>query len=379
MKVETLNTAEEFENLKDEWNILLENSPSNNLCLTWEWMYTWWKHYNKGKKLFIVKVSDDEGRLLGLAPLCIKEDNLYHFASLKVLTYLGTEEVCSDYVDFIVCKSQYEEVLKIILDYIEKQSHRWHYALLSDISESSTSFKRIIEVLKAQKADYIIYDASTCPYIALPESYEAYTHGLSKNMRYNLRRKTRDIEKKYNATFSVFETSDDLEKAMENLLELHQKRRQMIGDKGDFIQDRMIAFHKEISRIFNEKGILKIYSLDIDGKPVAMIYGFRYGNKFFDYQTGMDPEFERESVGTVLLGHCIRDSIEAGLKEFDFLRGAEPYKFRWTKTSVKTINIILTAESRRGKSYIAVKSLLRRAKYMAKKDITLHGLTGKDD
>jgi len=367
MIVETLRTTEEFKNLREDWTILLQKSASDSLCLTWEWMDTWWKHYRTDKSLYIIKVSDDNGALLGLAPLCITDDHVYHIASLTILSFMGSGEVCSDFLDFIILKGEEQKVLEIILEHIKKHSNLWHFAILNDVSESSPSYKMILDILQSQGSAYLINEGSTCPYIELPDTYESYTKSLSRNMRYNLKRKTRNIEKNFNAKFTIVDNSVNLEKAMDNVIELHKKRRAMIGDSGNFVRDRLLAFHRDIAPIFKEKNILRMYTLDIQKKPVAAIYGFRYCGKFYDYQTGMDPKFAKHSVGTVLLGHCIRDSIENGLKVFDFMRGAEPYKFRWTKTSTKTVNIIITSsESHRGQSYIAARTIFRRVKKLAK-------------
>jgi CelD/BcsL family acetyltransferase involved in cellulose biosynthesis len=37
----------------------------------------------------------------------------------------------------------------------------------------------------------------------------------------------------------------------------------------------------------------------------------------------------------------IKYAIEKGLREFDFLRGEEPYKFHWTESSRKYINSVM--------------------------------------
>ena len=39
-----VENPEGFRGLQEEWNELLESSTSNCLFLTWEWLYTWWRH-----------------------------------------------------------------------------------------------------------------------------------------------------------------------------------------------------------------------------------------------------------------------------------------------------------------------------------------------
>src|SRR5437867_2771593 len=54
--IETIKEPEGFERLKQEWNELLQNSTSDCLFLTWEWLWSWWKHLAEGRKLFIITV-----------------------------------------------------------------------------------------------------------------------------------------------------------------------------------------------------------------------------------------------------------------------------------------------------------------------------------
>src|SRR5262249_15622333 len=68
--------------------------------------------------------------------------------------------------------------------------------------------------------------------------------------------------------------------------------------------------------------------LHVEGAPRAALYGLCHGDRFAFYQSGHEPAWRPRSVGTVLLGHVLRHCHAAGLREFDFLRGSEPYKFR---------------------------------------------------
>jgi CelD/BcsL family acetyltransferase involved in cellulose biosynthesis len=69
--------------------------------------------------------------------------------------------------------------------------------------------------------------------------------------------------------------------------------------------------------------------LEADGAPRAVWYGFRFGQMDWYYQSGRDPEWERQSVGFVLLTHTIRQAFDDGMLEYRLLRGGEEYKSRF--------------------------------------------------
>ena len=66
-----------------------------------------------------------------------------------------------------------------------------------------------------------------------------------------------------------------------------------------------------------------------DGAPVACWYGFRFAQIDWYYQSGRDPDWERQSVGFVMLAHTIREAFDGGMLEYRLLRGGEGYKDRF--------------------------------------------------
>jgi len=72
---------EDFVGMKDKWNELLEGSSTNDVFLTWEWMFSWWNTFkDDGKKLHILVGKDSQGRFIGIAPWYVERRN-YLFGS----------------------------------------------------------------------------------------------------------------------------------------------------------------------------------------------------------------------------------------------------------------------------------------------------------
>src|SRR5947207_293111 len=62
---------------------------------------------------------------------------------------------------------------------------------------------------------------------------------------------------------------------------------------------------------------------------VAAWYGVRFGGAESYYQSGRDPDWERSSVGLVLLAHTMEQAMNDGMGEYRLLRGGETYKDRF--------------------------------------------------
>src|SRR2546430_12209639 len=72
VSVERIKDPAAFEALREEWDALLEASPSQCLFLTWEWLYTWWKHLGGDRSLCIITArSGDE--LVAIAPFALRQ------------------------------------------------------------------------------------------------------------------------------------------------------------------------------------------------------------------------------------------------------------------------------------------------------------------
>ena len=103
---------------------------------------------------------------------------------------------------------------------------------------------------------------------------------------------------------------------------------------------KYVDFHKRISSLFLERDWLRLYFLANDNHAIAVIYCFKYRNKYFYYQSGRDLNYAKYRVGLVLINEVVREAIEEGAELFDFLSGNELYKFRWAQSINKNIRIL---------------------------------------
>jgi CelD/BcsL family acetyltransferase involved in cellulose biosynthesis len=112
------------------------------------------------------------------------------------------------------------------------------------------------------------------------------------------------------------------------LLDLHRRRWQARDEPG-MLSGPLEPFHREVVRRFQTNGLLRLYALYLDDAPAAAFYGFATPRRTVFYVGGFDPRFERFSPGMLVIAHAIQRALVEGAAEFDFLRGAEAYKYRW--------------------------------------------------
>ena len=195
-------------------------------------------------------------------------------------------------------------------------------------------------------------ESACCPYALLPDNWESYIDSLSKNTRYNIRRKMRKLDKNFNVNFYRWSDTDTLAFAMGRLAELHRKRWEQEGIVHSFSDLKFTEFHHEVARKFHEQGLLRLYVLELNETIAAMLYCFKYGGKLFYYQSGFDPEYSEYGVGTVLFARAIQAAIGEHIREFDFLRGYHRYKYDWANGERSTVRLAIRRNNLPGAVYV---------------------------
>jgi len=325
--------------LKDTWNDILVKSKNNDIFSTWEWLSIWWRHFGEGRKLRILLILDNN-KIVAVAPLTWSKYNILHFGNLTKIEFIGSPQ--SDYNNFILTERE-TECLKLFLNYLNEQYNDWDCLELSDISESTVSVKLLREILSKRLLGGQLEERVTflCPYVNLPDSTEIFMSRLSGNMRRNLRRRMRKLSEKYRVKVKTHNGFNSLEEAMNAFYKLHQIRWKTQGFSGVFAEKKLRDFHLDIAKHFAEKGWLGLYFLTANDKPIAASYSFNYKQKKYEYLTGFDPEYSHYGVGNLIRRHAVEDCIRRGLKEYDLMRGDEPYKSSWNTKNRKNFELRL--------------------------------------
>ena len=107
-----------------------------------------------------------------------------------------------------------------------------------------------------------------------------------------------------------------------------------------------------------------LYMLCADGEPMAAILFFRWGDAMLYYQSGWDPSSAgaRMSPNLVLFGRSIRDAIAEGVRYFEFLRGDEPFKGKFTSRARPTKTLLVSGEGMKSRLYLLTMGMKDRAK-----------------
>lgn len=343
--IEIVEDADSFLSLKEEWNELLQSSSVNCIFMTWEWMYTWWQELAEDRKLWIVKVSR-EGQILALVPLALRPSRLMRLLPFRVLEFLGSGNVGSDYLNLIIRRGYEEEVVPIIADYV---ASRKLVLELSQVDRTSAPITQLALRLRDKGWRPSRTTTSFSPCIPLSRyTWESYLQSLSAKQRGTFLKKLRKLERTFAVRMEEVTTEVQRRDALEVLVDLHLRRWDERGGSNALHRQELVSFHESWSRTALRESWLRLYLLRLDDKPAAAVYGFRYNKVFYYYQAGFEPEYAQYSLGVLALGLSIRRALEEGLEEYDFLHGDEDYKYRWASEARELVRLELFPPSLRG-------------------------------
>lgn len=326
--IELIDNARAFERLRPQWNRLLQESPADCLFLTWEWLYTWWKHLAGDRRLFVLVVrSGDE--LIAIAPFARSTRKVASLLPVPAIEFLGTGTVGSDYLDIIVRRGAEEEALDALGAYLVYSSVMLDLAQLDAQASASAE---LAGILTANGWNRLRRKTGVSPFISLAgHSWETYLATLGSEHRYNFNRRLKQANKNFDVRFEQACSPEECRIALDRLIALHNMRWQGHGGSDAFHSKDLVRFHREMARLALDREWLRLFVLSFDGVPVAALYGFLYQHVFYFYQSGYDPGYRKHSVGLLAMGLAIKQAIEDSATQYDMLHGDESYKFHWAK------------------------------------------------
>ena len=321
MNLELHRDPKVFEELHDDWNALLERSVCRVPFLRAEYQRAWWQHLGGGEcpeaELLVVAARDEQGQLVGLAPL-FAAPNPENRAALMLV---GTPEI-SDYLDVIVAPKDLEIFAAALLDRLRAPDvPAWDVLDLYNLPEASPTRAALARAASALGWTAAEKRLHPTPIIRLPDNWEAYLALMDKKERHELKRKMRRAEGGEDKIAWRFVDGNEIE-AFLDLMALD-------ADKARFLTPAMRAQFREITRAADEGGWLKLAFLEVDDALAAAYLNFDFGNSLWIYNSALDQRFGALSAGWVLLGNLLRWAIENKRAAFDFMRGDEDYKFRF--------------------------------------------------
>jgi hypothetical protein len=349
-----------FSALASEWNDLLARSLYDTFFLTHEWQSVWWQQLGAGELwilAFYQGENEEEGEesedpadpsrptprsseLVGIAPFYLNEHKRGKWAGKRSLQLVGCVEV-SDFLDIVIAAGREEQVYYCLLDWLQsEEAPAWDYLDLCNLPEDSLSYKALPSIFRNAGLRVEVDQEDVAPHVHLPAHYENYLMQIDKKQRHEIRRKQRRVERELEVGFTLIQSMDELQGAMDEFLRLQRMSR---PDKETFMTPHMERFFRVMAGRMLEAGYLHLSFLSLNGENAAALLAFEYKKELLLYNSGYDTErWAIYSPGWVLLGYAIQHAIARGIEVFDFLQGDEEYKYRFGGQDYRVMRTLIS-------------------------------------
>jgi CelD/BcsL family acetyltransferase involved in cellulose biosynthesis len=289
-----------------QWRRLAERA--GHVFATREWLLTWWHHYGRARPL--VGLAHAGGDLVAVVPL-------YEWWAhgLPVLRLIGHGQ--SDQLGPICPPLSEPAAIAAVARAIGAVPLR-RFVLLAEQVAGDQRFGDLTgaRLLYREASPVLRFECA---------SWDKFLQARTRNFRSQVRRFPRKLSELGAVSYRLTSDPQHLQRDLDTLFRLHRQRWE--GATTPFLL--AAPFHRAFAKQALNEGWLRLWFLEIDGRPVSALYGFRFAGTESAYQSGRDSAFRDQPLGFVLQTHAVRQALADGMREYRFLRGDEAYKSRF--------------------------------------------------
>lgn len=320
-------TFEELADRKEEWNALVKEGASDVPFLTYEYQSTWWGTHGGGEwpedsELVLITAEKDD-QLVGIAPLFFTENLL----GKRALMLVGSIEV-SDFLDLIARPKDLPAFIDGLLAFLDSADNLpdWEVIDLYNLLEESPTLAALEAAAKGLGWAHQQTHLQPAPYISLPGDFDAYLAEIDKKQRHEIRRKLRNVEQSLaKGNFYIADNREKLPEETQGFIDMMAQD----PNKKDFLTELMQEHLHRTAQTAFECGWLHLAFFTLDGNKAAGNFSFHYNDRLWLYNSGWEWDYREYSPGWVLIAYLLQWANENGIREFDFMRGNEEYKYRF--------------------------------------------------
>jgi len=294
-----------------QWDRLVDASP-----LPSPFLRSWWLAGAGGPGRCFVLVTDEEQLLGGLAL-----EQRHPWLGVRMM---GDGSLCPDHLDLLAAPGHEATAIGLLRDWLGRPGER-----LLDLRGIQAG-ARLIEALPGRVRREPM---AVAPFTLLPGTPEAYRATLPAQFRKNLRVSARRLAAEGVTHRAI--RGGGVGQRLEVLRELH---RAQWGSRSRFLPvfDRFAAGFAG-GCVADE---VVVHELAHDDLVVATVAAFEVAGRVSLYQSARLTDRRWRDVTTVLLAAIIDDACARGIREVDFLRGAELYKGRFAPDRREMLRLI---------------------------------------
>ncbi len=338
-QVQLIRSAPDLAALEEAWHGLVAACPTATVFASYPWNAGWWHHFGAGAHLYVPAVYDDTGQLVGLAPLLLRRTGL-----IRKLELIGTG--LSDVGDFVLHPDHSAPAAAAVFTYLHAQRHEWDLLDLDEVPAYSPLVGDLTGLLP-DGLQTIRRPRTANPFIAAPATWATYRANVPRKWRSAFERPR--LGAGITATFRLVTAPAEAEAAVRTLYRLHRARWAARPDALEAVHltPTFADFLAAVSTQLAAHGGLRLTELRADDQVIGAGLNFLINGHWNAYMQGFDPQWIAESPGQLLNTFAVKQACDEHVREFDFGRGNEAYKYRYGAAHRQNLRLVISSTTPR--------------------------------
>lgn len=337
MRIVLLQEIPEDDNLRRQWNALVQRAEQPQVFYTYEWALAVYRTHHATLCPLLFLAHDDQEALCGIAALAV--DPSGRRASFLCAT-------TGDYCDFLSSVEERASLVFAVLAELKKQNI--DDIVLANLPADSATASVIEKVGASQKYHCFARTGYVCAQVSLSalERRGDATPVLPRKKM--LRRFLNAMGREAPVRLDHARSWEAVEAVLPELMQAHVARFLVTGRISNMAREERRRFLAELAKLLSEPGWLVLSRMMSGKKVFAWNYGFRFHGTWFWYQPTFVSDLEKYSPGFCLLAKLIEEAADdPEVKVVDLGLGAEEYKERFANRTREILYVTLMTSAAR--------------------------------
>ena len=324
LKTAWIETTTGLRALAPEWRSLTESSGHHAPFFQPEWASASMASFCQGEPLALL-TTRRRGELLSVLPL-VRSRHLTPRYPLRTLRSISSvHSIRSDLIEGAASDDESTARTWAAL----KGDPWWNAVVLEDVPEGGAFHKMmnlasrdgyLVAHWRTRLSPFLPITPHGDPFAACPKRY--------KSFRNRLKGKLERLGSLGSTTFTV-ESSPETS-SLEAFLDLEASGWKASSGSAIKGSQKLRGFYGSVFSEARQRGYLRMYSLLLDGKQIAMHLGLFQCGTYYSPKVAYDERYREYSLGHILMQHIIRDLSAIGAQRFEFLGPNALWKSVWS-------------------------------------------------
>lgn len=339
LRVERIASLDALRALEPEWRALYAASGNALPFVTFDWVDCWWAYLSTDTlavrdRMEVHVVRNASAEVVAIAPFVTTERPGRGPLRARELQLIGADPAITELRGLLVHPANESDAVDALRRHFCQHAGEWDWISWSGLRAGSDAEAALAA------SGCVRWTREIRSYVLpLAPTWEQFRAGLKRNIRESLRHCYNSLARDgHEFRCEVAQSADDVDGALSAFFELHGRRANLkdtVAHENVFASNVSRQFLRATCARLAHHGVIRVFSLVVAEKVVAVRIGFVLGDSLYLYYSGYDPEWRSYSVMTTVVAEALKYAIANGIRSANLSTGADLSKTRWGPAEVR--------------------------------------------